>query len=101
MKKLKKWDPIIVVAWSHKWVKSKIVKLDWDRVYLHNVNKAKKAVKGQWFVEKELSIHVSNISYLEWETLTKIAIKIDEKTGKKLRVSKKTLNNIPEKSRKI
>lgn len=100
MKKLKKWDSVIVISWSHKWVKSTIVKVDGDRVYLHDVNKVKKAVKWQWFVEKEASIHISNIAYLEWDKATKIAIKFDEKTNKKFRESKKTGKKIPENSRK-
>lgn len=100
MKKLKKWDSVIVISWSHKWVKSTIIKVDGDRVYLHDVNKVKKAVKWQWFVEKEASIHISNIAYLEWDKATKIAIKFDEKTNKKIRVSKSTDKKIPENSRK-
>jgi len=100
MKKLKKWDSVIVISWSHKWVKSTIVKVDGDKVYLHDVNKVKKAVKWQWFVEKEASIHISNIACLEWDKATKIAIKFDEKTNKKIRVSKKTGKTIPENSRK-
>lgn len=100
MKKLKKWDSVIVISWSHKWVKSTIIKVDGDRIYLHDVNKVKKAVKWQWFVEKEASIHISNIAYLEWDKATKVAIKFDEKTNKKIRVSKSTDKKIPENSRK-
>lgn len=100
MKKLKKWDSVIVISWSHKWVKSTIIKVDGDKIYLHDVNKVKKAVKWQWFVEKEASIHISNIAYLEWDKATKVAIKFDEKTNKKIRVSKSTDKKIPENSRK-
>jgi len=102
MRKLKKWDSIIVIAWSHKWTKSTIVKIDWDKVYLHDVNKVKKAVKGQWFVEKEAPIHISNIAYYDEKVKapTKVAIKIDDKTGKKVRYSKKSNSVISENSRK-
>lgn len=102
MKKLKKGDPIIVIAWTHKWVKSTIVKIEGDRVYLHDVNKVKKAVKWQWFVEKESSIHISNISYYDEKTqkATRVGIKIDEKNGKKSRISRKTWDVLTENSKK-
>ncbi len=102
MRKLKKWDSIIVIAGAHKWVKSTIVKIENDKVFLHDVNKIKKAVKGQWFVEKEASIHLSNISYYDEKAKapTKVAIKIDDKTGKKVRYSKKSDSVISENSRK-
>ena len=99
MRKLKKWDPVIVIAWKFKGAKSHIVKVEDDRVYLHNVNKVKKAVKWQWFVEKEATIHISNVAYLEWDKAVKVGIKIDEKTGKKLRVSKKTGKVLPNNER--
>jgi len=110
MRKLKKWDPVIVIAWAHKWAKSTIVKIEWDKVFLHDVNKVKKAVKGQGFIEKEAPIHISNIAYYDKDAKrknskelgapTKVGIKIDEKTGKKVRYSKKTGKIIPENSRK-
>jgi large subunit ribosomal protein L24 len=79
---------------------------------LHDVNKVKKAVKGQGFVEKEASIHISNIAYYDEKAKvktkdgeklgapTKVGIKVDEKTGKKVRYSKKTGRILPELSRK-
>ena len=102
MRKLKKWDSIIVIAGSHKWVKSTIIKVDGDKVFLHDVNKVKKAVKGQWFIEKEAPIHVSNIAYYDEKAKapSKVAIRIDDKTGKKVRYSKKSNSVISENSRK-
>lgn len=102
MRKLKKWDSIIVIAWAHKWVKSTIVKVDGDRVYLHDVNKVKKAVKWQWFIEKEASIHISNVAYYDSKSdkAVKIGIRIDEKTWKKVRYNKKTNENLLENSKK-
>jgi large subunit ribosomal protein L24 len=103
MRKLKKWDPVIVIAWACKWKKSVIIKVDGDRVYLKDVKKVKKAVKWQWFVQKEASIHISNVAYFD-EKLGKpsrIGIKIDEKTGKKVRYSKGSWIIIPENSMKV
>ena len=105
MRKLKKGDPVIVISWKHKWAKSTIVKVDGDRVYLHDVNKVKKALNPKknngksGFVEIEAPIHISNVAYLEDGKPTKIAIKIDEKTNKKVRVSKRTGKVLPENAR--
>ena len=52
MKKIKKWDHVIVIAGKHKWKISTIEKVDWDYVILKDVNVVKKAVKWQWFVRK-------------------------------------------------
>lgn len=102
MKKLKKWDPVIVISWSHKWTKSTINKIVGDRVYLHDVNKVKKAVKWQWFIEKEASIHISNIAYYDSKNgkAVKVGIKIDDKTWKKVRYNKKTWDVLNEVSKK-
>ena len=102
MRKLKKGDPVIVIAGAHKGAISHIVKVDGDRVYLRDVNKVKKAVKGQGFVEKEASIHISNVAYYDEKAKapTRVGIKIDEKTGKRVRYSKKTGNVLPELSKK-
>ena len=102
MRKLKKGDPVIVISGAHKGAISHIVKINGDRVYLHNVNKVKKAVKKQGFVEKEASIHISNVAYYDEKAKapTRVGIKVDEKTGKKVRYSKKTGNILPELSRK-
>lgn len=102
MRKLKKWDPVIVISWAHKWAVSTIVKVDGDRVYLHDVNKVKKAVKWQWFIEKEAPIHISNIAYYDSKSKkpVKIGIRINEKTWKKVRYNKKTNEDLPENSKK-
>ena len=101
MRKIKKGDPIIVIAWKYKWTKSKVLKIDGDRVYLHDVNKVKKAVKWQWFVEKEASIHISNVTYLDGDKPTRAGIKVDEKTSKKVRYSKKTNSTIKDQTKSV
>ena len=100
MRKLKKWDAVVVIAWTHKWAKSTIVKIEWERVFLHDVNKVKKAVKWQGFVEKEASIHISNVAYLDGDKASKVGIKIDEKTGKKVRYAKKSWKVIVDNAKK-
>ena len=90
MKKIKKGDPVIVVAGKHKGKVSTIEKVDGDYVIVKDVNVVKKAVKGQGFVKKTLPLHVSNIMYyLEKEKKpTRLQI-IVEKDGKKKRKSTK------------
>ncbi len=90
MKKLRKWDPVIVISGKYKWKTSTIEKVDWDSVIVKDVNVAKKAVKGQWFIKKTLPIHISNIMYYlnKEKQATKIIIET-KKDGKKIRKAKK------------
>jgi ribosomal protein L24 len=91
MRKLKKWDPVVVISGKFKWKVSTIENVDWDKIYLNKVNEVKKAVKWKWFIKKILPIHVSNIAYYDEVTKkpVKIKITIDDKWMKK-RVMKKT-----------
>lgn len=50
MKKLRKGDPIIVIAGKNKWKISSIESIQEDYVVVKDVNVVKKAVKGQWFL---------------------------------------------------
>lgn len=66
-------------------------------VIVEGINKAKRAVKPNpqlgiagGLIDMEKPIDISNVMYLEGTTPTRIAFKVDEKTGKKVRVSKKT-----------
>jgi len=95
MKKLRKWDPVIVIAGKHKWAISSIARVSWDFVYLKDVNVVKRATKGQGFVEKTLPLHCSNVAYYlaDQKVATKIWIKFDSK-GKRVRFAKKTGKNI-------
>lgn len=91
MKKLRTWDPVIVIAWKHKWKISSIVSIDGDSVIVKDINVAKKAVKWQGFVKKTLPMHISNIMYYldKEKKATKIKINI-KKDGKKERIAKAT-----------
>lgn len=63
MKRLQTWDSVVVIAWKHKWAKSTIIAINGEWVTLKGVNMQKKAVKGEWFKEKEGAIHASNIAH--------------------------------------
>lgn len=91
MKKLRKGDPVIVIAWKSKGSVSVIEALDGDMVTVKDVNVVKKAVKGQGFVKKTLSLHVSNVAYYlaDQKKATKIWLEIT-KEGRKVRKAKVT-----------
>jgi len=91
MKKLRTWDPVIIIAWKYKWKTSSIVNIDWDYVIVQDINVVKKAVKWQWFVKKTLPIHISNIMYYLDKEKKWTKIKIDiKKDWKKERIAKIT-----------
>lgn len=91
MKKLRKGDPIIVIAGKAKGSVSVIEALDGDMVTVKDVNVVKKAVKGQGFIKKTLPLHVSNVAYYlaDQKKATKIGIELT-KDGKKVRKAKIT-----------
>ena len=91
MKKLRKGDPVIVIAWKSKGSVSVIEALDGEMVTVKDVNVVKKAVKGQGFVKKTLPLHVSNVAYYlaDQKKATKIWLEIT-KEGRKVRKAKVT-----------
>ncbi|MFC2495108.1 MAG: 50S ribosomal protein L24 [Candidatus Absconditicoccaceae bacterium] len=91
MKKLRKGDPVIVIAGKAKGSISVIEALDGDMVTVKDVNVVKKAVKGQGFIKKTLPLHVSNVAYYlaDQKKATKIGIELT-KDGKKVRKAKIT-----------
>lgn len=84
MKKLRKGDPVIVIAWKSKGSVSVIEALDGDMVTVKDVNVVKKAVKGQGFVKKTLPLHVSNVAYYlaDQKKATKIWLEITKEGGR-------------------
>lgn len=91
MKKLRKWDPVIVISGKFKGVVSTIEALDGDLLTVKDVNVVKKALKGQGFVKKTLPIHVSNVAYYLADQKKPTKIWVDfTKDGKKVRKAKLT-----------
>ena len=94
MKKIKKGDPVIVIAGKDKGKISTVEKVQWDRIVVKWVNEATKSVKGQGFVKKLLSIHVSNVMYYSTKEKKPVRIWVNiDKNGKRKRILKK-LNEI-------
>ena len=91
MKKLRKGDPVIVIAGKAKGSVSVIEALDGDMVTVKDVNVVKKAVKGQGFIKKTLPLHVSNVAYYlaDQKKATTIGIELTQ-DGKKVRKAKIT-----------
>ncbi|MDR0369505.1 MAG: 50S ribosomal protein L24 [Candidatus Peribacteria bacterium] len=91
MKKIRKGDPVIVIAGKHQGSVSSIERVSGDFVYLKDVNVVKKAKKGEGFVKKTLPLHISNVAYYlaDQKAPTKIGVEITSK-GKKVRIAKKT-----------
>jgi len=89
MKKLRTWDPVIVISGKHKGKNSIIQKfVDANYVIVKGVNEVKKAVKWKGFIKKTLPIHISNIMYYieDKKQATKIKVVADKK-WKKIRES--------------
>jgi ribosomal protein L24 len=63
MKKIKKADPVIVIAGKHKGSISTVERVSDEFVYLKDVNVVKKAKKGEGFIKKTLPLHISNVAY--------------------------------------
>jgi len=90
MRKLRTWDPVMVIAGKYKGKISAIQKIMDNYAIVKWVNEMKKAMKWKWFIKKTLPIHISNIMYYveSKKKPSKIKIMID-KNGKKTRQTRK------------
>ena len=92
MQKLKKWDPIMIIAWKFKWQISVISKHLWNSVIAEWVNICKRAKKWKWIIEITKPINISNVGYyseknkwvskisfvLEWDKKVRKLVKFDQ-----------------------
>ena len=97
--RLKTGDKVIVIAGSHKGKVGTIKKVlrNENRVIVEGVNIVHKHQKGNGnetggILEVEAPIHVSNVMLQDPKTKkpTRVGITKDEKTNKKVRISKKS-----------
>jgi len=94
MKKLRKGDPVKVIAGKYKGKQSTILSVAEDMVVVDGVNVMKKAVKGKGFVDTIKPIHISNVMYVDAAgTTSRIGISTGA-DGKKTRLLKKTNKTI-------
>ncbi|MBK9284014.1 MAG: 50S ribosomal protein L24 [Sphingobacteriaceae bacterium] len=96
--KLKKGDTVKVISGESKGSSGKIIFIDTktQRVIVEGVNMISKSEKPNakntngGIVKKEGAIHISNLMFVEGGKGIRIGKKIDEKTGKLIRISRKT-----------
>lgn len=95
--KLKKNDPVVVVAGKDKGKTGRVLRVDHEkgRVLVEGVNMVKKAQRQRsqnesgGIIEKEASIAISNVMYaLKDGTPTRLGLRVEG--GEKVRYSKKT-----------
>lgn len=95
---VKKGDMVKVLAGDDKGTIAKILAVypEKNRAIVEGVNVIKKHTKPNakntqgGIIEKEAPIHISNLMLVENKVATRIGRRIDEKTGKLVRYSKKS-----------
>ena len=95
---VKKGDTVMVIAGEDKGKTGKVLAVypEKNRAIVEGRNLVKKHTKPNakntqgGIVEQEAPIHISNLMVMEGKTPTRIGRKISEKTGKLVRYSKKT-----------
>ncbi|GAB1418584.1 50S ribosomal protein L24 [Bacteroidales bacterium] len=96
---IKKGDNVVVTAGDNKGEKGKVlsVNIEKERAVVEGVNLVSKHTRPNTenpkggIVKKESGIHISNLKVVDGKgKATRVGRKIDEKTGKSVRYSKKT-----------
>jgi len=95
MNKIKKEDTVEIISGAYKGQTGRVIKIftSKDRAIVEGINKAKKHMRPTQenpqggIVEKELSIHLSNLSLVHKGKKVKVGFKMLE-NGKKVRINK-------------
>jgi large subunit ribosomal protein L24 len=99
--KVRKGDTVLVIAGKDKGAKGKVLQAypDRNRVLVEGVNRIKKhtpvsttqrGARSGGIVTQEAPIHVSNVMVVDSDGKpTRIGYRVDEETGKRVRVSKR------------
>ena len=99
--KIKKNDVVKIITGKYKGQQGRVIKVikEKNRVVVEGVNSVKKHTRPTQdnpqggIVEKETSIHYSNVLFMEKDISVRIGYKLLD-NGKKVRFSKKTGNTI-------
>ncbi len=93
MKRIKKGDEVVIIAGKDKGNTGTVEKVDGDRVIITGQNLKTKHIKPNPMtgetggrIQKEASIHVSNVQLVEDGKPVKVGFRIED--GKKVRYSK-------------
>ncbi|WP_406817044.1 50S ribosomal protein L24 [Mycobacterium sp. M23085] len=104
--KVKKDDTVLVIAGKDKGAKGKVLKVypDRERVLVEGVNAIKKhtavstnqrGAQSGGIVTQEAPIHVSNVMVVDSDGKpTRVGYRVDEETGKRVRISKRNGKDI-------
>ena len=104
--KVHKGDTVIVISGKDKGAKGKVIEAypKRDKVLVEGVNRIKKhtaasaderGASSGGIVTQEAPIHVSNVMVVDADgNPTRIGYRIDDETGKKVRISRKTGKDI-------
>ena len=104
--KVHKGDTVLVIAGKDKGAKGKVIKAypDRNRILVEGVNRIKKhtaqsanerGASSGGIVTQEAPIDVSNVMVVDSDGKpTRIGYRVDEKTGKKVRISKRNGKDI-------
>jgi len=104
--KVHKGDTVLVIAGKDKGAKGKVLKSypDRNRVLVEGVNRIKKhtaqsanerGASSGGIVTQEAPIHVSNVMVVDSDgTPTRIGYRLDEESGKRVRISKRNGKDI-------
>ena len=105
--KIKKNDMVEVIAGKDKGARGKVIAVypTRERVLVEGVNRVRKHTKVQTsrrgsksggIVTQEAAIHVSNVMVLDSDGMgTRVGYRIDEETGAKVRVARRTGKELP------
>ena len=101
MNKIKKEDTVMVISGSFRGETGRVIKVltSKNRAIVEGINKAKKHIRPTQdnpqggIVEKELSIHLSNLGLMNKGKLVKVGFGVD-KNRKRFRINKKNGNKI-------
>jgi large subunit ribosomal protein L24 len=104
--KIHKGDTVLVISGKDKGAKGKVLRAypDRNKVLVEGVNRVKKhtpvsttqrGAKSGGIVTQEAPIHVSNVMIVDSDGKpTRVGYRIDEETGKKVRISKRNGKDI-------
>jgi len=104
--KIHKGDTVLVISGKDKGAKGKVLKAypDRNKVLVEGVNRIKKhtpistnqrGARSGGIVTQEAPIHVSNVMVVDSDgTPTRVGYRVDEETGKRVRISKRNGKDI-------